>query len=85
MLERGTVSNGLLFFINLASLAVVVWAVVDVVRRPAISLGRRAKVLWIAGMIAGWFLFGIIGAAVAAFYLAGPRKRLKAREYSGRY
>jgi hypothetical protein len=79
------VSNGLLFFINLASLAVVVWAVVDVVRRPAISLGRRAKVMWIAGRIAGWYVFGIIGAAVAAFYLAGPRKRLKAGEYSGRY
>jgi hypothetical protein len=49
------------------------------------SLARKWKALWIAGMIGGWFLFGIIGAAVAAFYLAGPRKRLNAGEYSGRY
>jgi hypothetical protein len=85
LLERGTMSNGLLFFINLASLAVVVWAVVDVARRPAVSLSRKWKALWIAGMIGGWFLFGIIGAAVAAFYLTGPRKRLNAGQYSGRY
>jgi hypothetical protein len=78
-------SNGLLFFINLASLAVVVWAVVDVARRPAASMGGKWKALWIAVMIGGWFLFGIIGAAVAAFYLAGPRKRLNAGQYSGRY
>ena len=37
------------------------------------------------GVVGGWFLFGIIGAAVAVFYLAGPRKRLNAGEYSGRY
>jgi hypothetical protein len=36
-------------------------------------------------MIGGWLLFGIIGAAVAAFYLAGPRKRLNTGQYSGRY
>jgi hypothetical protein len=78
-------SNALLFFINILSLAVVVWAVVDVARRPALSLAGRWKALWIAGMIGGWFLFGIIGAAVAAFYLVGPRKRLNAGEYSGRY
>jgi len=78
-------SNGLLFFINIASLAVVIWAVVDVARRPAMSLDRQWKALWIAGMIGGWFLFGIIGAVVAVFYLAGPRKRLNAGEYSGRY
>jgi hypothetical protein len=76
--------NGLLFFINIASLAVVIWGVVDVARRPAVSLDRRSKALWIAGMIGGWFLFGIIGAVVAVFYLAGPRKRLNAGEYSSR-
>jgi hypothetical protein len=77
--------SGLLFFINIAALAVVVWGVADVARRPAASLERKWKALWIAGMIGGWFLFGIIGAAVATFYLAGPRKRLNAAEYSGRY
>jgi hypothetical protein len=77
--------NGLLFFINIASLAMVVWGVVDVARRPAAALDRRWKALWIAGMIAGWFVFGIVGAAVALFYLVGPRKRLNAGAYSRRY
>jgi len=77
--------NGLLFFINIASLAVIIWGVIDVARRPAVSLDRRWKALWIAGMIGGWFLFGVIGAAVAVFYLVGPRRRLNAGEYSGRY
>jgi hypothetical protein len=77
-------SNGLVFFITLASLAVVIWGVVDVARRPAISLNRKWKALWIAGMIGGWFLFGPIGAAVAVFYLAGPRRRLNAGAYSRR-
>ncbi|MGO8861489.1 MAG: hypothetical protein ACLQRH_12090 [Acidimicrobiales bacterium] len=77
--------HDLLVFINFASLAVVIWAVIDVVRRPAVALAPRWKALWIAGMIGGWFLFGIIGAIVSVFYLAGPRKRLNAGEYSSRY
>jgi hypothetical protein len=77
--------NGLLDFIDIASLAVVVWAVVDVARRSRFVLAPRWKALWIAAMIGGWFLFGIIGAAISVFYLAGPRKRLKAGNYSSRY
>lgn len=77
--------NGLLVFIGFASLAVVMWGIIDVARRPAAALAPRWKALWIAGMIGGWLLFGIIGAIVSAFYLAGPRKRLKAAAYSGRY
>jgi uncharacterized ion transporter superfamily protein YfcC len=68
--------HGLAVFVSVVSLAVVVWGIIDVARRPA---------LWIAGMAAGWFLFGIVGAIVAAFYLAGPRRRLKASGYSNRY
>jgi len=56
-----------------------------VVRRPAAALAPRWKALWIAGMVGGWFLFGIIGAIVSVVYLVGPRKRLKAGEYSSRY
>ena len=78
-------SHGLLVFIDFASLAMVVWAVIDVARRPAAALAPRLKVLWIAGMIGGWFLFGILGAIVSLFYLAGPRRRLNASQYSGRY
>ena len=71
--------HGLLVLINTASLAVVIWAVIDVARRPAAALAPRWKALWIAGMIGGWFL-RIIGAIVSVFYLAGPWKRLKAGE-----
>jgi hypothetical protein len=75
----------LLLFVLLASLAVVVWAVIDVARRPAVALAGKWKALWITGMIPAWFLFGAIGATISAFYLAGPRKRLNTINYSGRH
>jgi hypothetical protein len=78
-------SHGLLLFVEFASLAVVIWGVIDVARRPAASMASARKALWIVGMIAGWFVFGIVGAIVAVFYLAGPRRRLNGRQYSGRY
>jgi hypothetical protein len=77
--------TGLSLVINIVSLAVVVWAVIDVARRPAAALEWKWKALWIAGMIGGWLLFGTAGAVVAVFYLAGPRRRLNAGEYSRRY
>jgi hypothetical protein len=77
--------NGLLVFINVVSLAVVVWAVVDVARRPAGTLAGKWKALWIAGMLGAWFIFGAFGAVAAVFYLAGPRRRLHALEYSGHH
>ena len=75
----------MLVFVNIASLAVVIWGIIDVARRPAMVLAPKWKALWIAGMIGGWFLFGIIGAVVSVFYLAGPRRRLNAGRYSNRY
>ncbi len=72
----------MLVFVSIASLAVVVWGVVDVARRPTLTLAPKWKVLWIAGMIGAWFLFGTFGAIVALFYLAGPRRRLNAGRYS---
>jgi hypothetical protein len=75
----------MLVVVSYASLAVVIWAVIDVVRRPASALAPRWKALWIAGMIGGWFLFGILGAIVSVIYLAGPRRRLNAGRYSNRY
>jgi hypothetical protein len=75
----------MLVFISIASLAVVIWGIVDVIRRPAFALAPKWKALWIAGMIGGWLLFGTIGVIVSVFYLAGPRRRLKAARYSNRY
>ena len=75
----------MLVFVSIASLAVVVWGVFDVARRPTLALAPKWKALWIAGMIAGWFLFGAIGAIVSIVYLAGPRRRLNADHYSSRY
>jgi uncharacterized membrane protein YqjE len=62
----------------LLSLIVVIWAVVDVARRPAPEMPSQKKALWIIGSIAGWLLFGLVGAVVAVFYLVGPRRRLNA-------
>jgi hypothetical protein len=75
----------MLTFISFASLAVVIWGIIDVARRSTMVLAPKWKALWIAGMIGGWFLFGIIGAVVSVFYLAGPRRRLNAGRYSNRY
>ena len=76
----------MLVFVSFASLAVVIWGIIDVARRPAWVLAPKWKALWIAGMVGGWFLLGIIGAIVAVVYLAGPRRRLKAGgEYSNRF
>jgi hypothetical protein len=38
--------------------------------------GRKA--VWIVGFVVGWFVFGLIGAAIAVVYLVGPRRRLNA-------
>ena len=75
----------MLVFVSFASLVVVIWGIIDVARRPAMVLAPKWKALWIAGMIGGWFLFGIIGAIVSVFYLAGPRRRLNAGRYSNRF
>jgi hypothetical protein len=78
-------SHGLLDLIDVASLALVIWAVIDVARRPSAVVASKWKALWIAGMIGGWFVFGVIGAVVSIVYLAGERKRLNSGRYSSRY
>ena len=60
-----------------ASLVLVMWCVVDVLRRPPDELRSGKKVAWVAASLIGWLLFGIMGAAIAAFYLIGPRRRMK--------
>jgi hypothetical protein len=64
-----------------ASLIVVLWCVIDVLRRPSSELAPRKKTAWVAATLVGWLLFGIIGAAIAVFYLVGPRKRLNAARW----
>ena len=62
-----------------ASLVLVVWTVVDVVRRPTYVLPVNRKVVWIICSVVGWLLFGIVGAFVAIVYLVGPRRRMNAQ------
>jgi hypothetical protein len=61
-----------------ASFVVVLWAVVDVARRPVTIMPPGRKAIWIVGFVVGWFLFGLIGAAIAIVYPVGPRRRLNA-------
>jgi cytochrome c oxidase assembly factor CtaG len=67
--------------VYIASLVLVIWAIVDLARRPASALPPGRKVLWIVGLVAGWFLFGLVGAIIAVVYLAGTRKRLNQGGY----
>jgi hypothetical protein len=60
------------------SLVLVMWTVVDVIRRPTYVLPTRRKAVWIIASVVGWLLFGIVGAFVAIVYLVGPRRRMNA-------
>jgi hypothetical protein len=61
------------------SLVLVMWTVVDVIRRPTYVLPARRKAVWIIASVVGWLLFGIVGAFVAIVYLVGPRRRMNAQ------
>ena len=61
------------------SLLVVLWCVVDVVRRRSDELPTRKKAAWVIAALVGWLFFGIVGAAIAAFYLIGPRQKMNAQ------
>jgi uncharacterized membrane protein len=60
----------------LLSLALVIWAIVDVAQRPPSILSSGAKTAWIIGLILGTLLFGVVGLIVALVYLVGVRPRL---------
>ncbi len=68
-------------FIYAASLIVVIWCIIDATRRPQDELPLGKKVAWVAGSALGWLLFGIVGAAIAAVYLVGPRRTLNAQRW----
>ncbi len=67
----------LLVLLFLVSLALVIWAIVDVARQPALSSGAKAG--WIIGLVLGTFLFGVVGLVAALVYLVGVRPRLAQR------
>jgi hypothetical protein len=71
-------SNLSTFLIYGASLIVVMWCVVDAMRRPQDELPRGKKAAWAIASLMGWLLFGIVGAGIAAFYLVGPRRKMNA-------
>jgi hypothetical protein len=63
------------------SLLVVLWCVVDAVRRPSSELPSGKKAAWVSAALIGWLFFGIVGAAIGAFYLIGPRKKMNAERW----
>ena len=73
--------NAATFFIYGVSLILVVWCVIDVTRRSPDELPRGKKTAWVLASSLGWLLFGIVGAAIAAFYLVGARRRLNAQRW----
>jgi len=68
------VNAGLL--IALGILALIVWAIVDVARRPSTVLSSGRKAAWIVGLVLGALVFDIGGAVIALVYLVGVRPRL---------
>ena len=71
----GNVATPLIYGV---SLIVVLWCIVDVTRRRPDVLTRGRKTAWVVASLLGWLLFGIVGAAIAVFYLVGPRRRMNA-------
>jgi uncharacterized membrane protein YqjE len=78
MLATSSALGSVFTLIYVVSLVLVIWAVVDVARRPSTVMSNGKKAGWIVGSVVGWFFFGLIGAAVAIVYLVGPRRRLNA-------
>ena len=72
-------TNAVTLLVYGVSLILVVWCVIDVTRRPPEELPRGRKAAWVLPSLLGWLLFGIVGAAIAVFYLVGPRRRLNAQ------
>jgi hypothetical protein len=64
-----------------ASLVLIMWAVVDIARRPSNELSSGRKAVWIMGAAVGWLFLGIAGAFVAIVYLMGPRRRMNAQRW----
>lgn len=63
--------------LGLLPVAVVVWAVVDVIRQPPAALSTGQKVAWVAALVVGLLVVALVGLIVAVVYLAAVRPRLR--------
>ena len=59
----------------LASLVPIIWAIVDVVRRPSIQFSTARKVLWVATLTVGWVVLWPVALASSLLYLLVVRRR----------
>lgn len=64
--------------LGLVALVPIVWALVDVVRRPAWQYPVSRKVLWVATLVIGWVVLWPLALAVALLHLLVVRRRLPA-------
>ncbi|MGH9091745.1 MAG: hypothetical protein ACRDZR_10275, partial [Acidimicrobiales bacterium] len=55
--------------LGLAALVPIVWALVDVLRRPAWQYPPSRKVLWAATLVLGWVVLWPLALAVALVHL----------------
>jgi hypothetical protein len=60
----------------LVALVPIVWAMVDVLRRPAWQFPVARKVVWVVMLLAGWVLVFPVAAASAVLYLVVLRRRM---------
>ncbi len=72
----------LVAIVALGSLAVTIWAIVDACCRSEVAWRRTGqnRALWVAVLIGGWLVTGIVGVVLALAYLAAVRPRLLAAE-----
>jgi hypothetical protein len=66
-----------------ATLAATIWAVLDACHHPAVAWRRigQSRPLWVALLIGGWLVTGVLGLVLALVYLATVRPRLLAARH----
>ena len=63
------------FFLALASLVPVIWAIVDVARRPSWQFSTGRKVLWAVSLGFGWLILWPVALVSSIVYLTVLRRR----------
>jgi hypothetical protein len=68
-----------------ATLALTIWAIVDAFHHPEVAWRRSglSRPLWVALLIGGWLMTGVLGLVLALVYLATVRPRLVAAARPG--